>query len=132
VINIEEKIPVGPQCVKHRKLTDTIKYRMNGRCSNNQAEQLAILKALETYNTWTQRITLETLKNRKNHTHLLEQIRTKVIQLVNQNWIIDCHWVRCTQGITATSWRTNWRRRLRLARKTRAIRKYRKAQRAGN
>ncbi len=28
-------------------LTDTIKYRLNGRCSNNQAEQLAIRKALE-------------------------------------------------------------------------------------
>jgi hypothetical protein len=29
------------------KLTDTIKYKLNGRCSNNQAKQLAILKALE-------------------------------------------------------------------------------------
>jgi hypothetical protein len=28
-------------------LTDTTKYRLNGRCSNNQAEQLAILKTLE-------------------------------------------------------------------------------------
>ena len=28
-------------------LTATLKYRLNGRCSNNQAEQIAILKALE-------------------------------------------------------------------------------------
>ena len=28
-------------------LTATLKYRLNGRCSNNQAEQMAILKALE-------------------------------------------------------------------------------------
>jgi ribonuclease HI len=31
----------------NKNLTDTIKYRLNGRCSNNQAEQLAILKALK-------------------------------------------------------------------------------------
>jgi hypothetical protein len=29
------------------KVTDTKQYRLNGRCSNNQAEQMAILKALE-------------------------------------------------------------------------------------
>ena len=28
-------------------LTVTLKYRLNGRCSNNQAEQMAILKSLE-------------------------------------------------------------------------------------
>jgi len=28
-------------------LTATLKYGLNGRCSNNQAEQMAILKALE-------------------------------------------------------------------------------------
>ena len=28
-------------------LTDTTKYSLNGRCSNNQAEQLAVLKELE-------------------------------------------------------------------------------------
>jgi len=27
-------------------LTVTLKYRLNGRCSNNQAEQMAILKEL--------------------------------------------------------------------------------------
>ena len=28
-------------------LTATLKYTLNGRCTNNQAEQMAILKALE-------------------------------------------------------------------------------------
>jgi len=32
---------------KDNKITDTKKYKLDGRCSNNQAEQLAILKALE-------------------------------------------------------------------------------------
>jgi ribonuclease HI len=58
-------------------LTDTKKYRLNGRCSNNQTEQLAILKALESIQdlentertvlvSTDSRITLESLKNRKN------------------------------------------------------------------
>jgi ribonuclease HI len=40
------------------------------------------------------RITLEALKNRKNHAHLIEQIRTKVIELENQNWKIDFQLVK--------------------------------------
>jgi hypothetical protein len=32
---------------KSKNLTDIIKYRLNGRCWNNQAEQLAIIKATE-------------------------------------------------------------------------------------
>jgi ribonuclease HI len=31
----------------NKNLTDTITYRLNDRCSNSQAEQLAILKSLE-------------------------------------------------------------------------------------
>jgi len=56
-------------------LTATLKYRLNGRCSYNQAEQLAILKTLEyiqnlkikekTILLYTDsRITLQLLKNR--------------------------------------------------------------------
>ena len=72
---------------------------MDGRCSNNQAEQLAILKALEniqyldtderTVQILTDsRIALESLKNRKSHAHLIEQIRKKVIELENHKWTI--------------------------------------------
>jgi len=32
---------------KEDKITDTKKYKFDSRCSNNQAERLAILKALE-------------------------------------------------------------------------------------
>ena len=44
------------------------------------------------------RITLDALKNRKNHTRLIEQIRTKVIELENQNWKIDFHWDKVHTG----------------------------------
>jgi len=73
-------------------LRATLKYRLNGQCTNNQAEQMVILKALE-YIQYMQsgeksvlvhtdsRITLQLLQNQKKHTHLIEQIRTKVIEM---------------------------------------------------
>jgi hypothetical protein len=64
-------------------ITNTKKYRLNGRCSNNQTEQLAILKALENIQyletkditvliSTDSRIILESLKNRKNHTYFID------------------------------------------------------------
>jgi len=64
---------------KDDKITDTKKYRLDGRGLNNQAEQLAIFKALEniqnmdtndkTVQIYTDsRIALESLKNRKSYT----------------------------------------------------------------
>jgi ribonuclease HI len=105
----EEGVGSGVAISTHRELTDTIKYRLNGRCSNNQAKQVAILRALEniqnldpnekTVQVFTDsRITLEALKNWKNHAHLIEQIRTKVIELENQNWKIDFQWVKAHAG----------------------------------
>jgi ribonuclease HI len=43
----EKGVGSGMAIFKHSNLKDTMKYRLNDRCSNNQAEQLAILKALE-------------------------------------------------------------------------------------
>jgi hypothetical protein len=37
----------GIAIYSENNLTATLKYRLHGRCSNNQAEQMAILKALE-------------------------------------------------------------------------------------
>jgi ribonuclease HI len=60
----------------HRKLTDSIKYRINGKYSNNQAEKQASLRALENIQTLDtnketvqvftdSRLTIEALKTRK-------------------------------------------------------------------
>jgi ribonuclease HI len=43
-------------------------------------------------------ITLESLKNRKNHTYLIEKIRTKVIEMEMQNWKIDFNWIKAHAG----------------------------------
>jgi hypothetical protein len=77
--------------------TATLKYRLHGRCSNNQAEQMAILKVLEhiqylkagekTTLVYTDsRITLQMLQNKKKHTRLIELIGTKVIELEKDEW----------------------------------------------
>jgi len=67
----------------------SIQYRLNKRYSNNQAEQMAILKTLEYIQNMEldekivlvhtdSKITLQLLQNKKKHTKLVEQIRTKV------------------------------------------------------
>ena len=64
-------------------LLTTQTYRLNERCTNNQAEQLAILKVLEgmqnlqvegkTIIVYTDsKTTLQLLKNHKRHTYLTE------------------------------------------------------------
>jgi ribonuclease HI len=44
------------------------------------------------------RITLESLRNRKNHAYLIEKIRKKVIEIENQNWKIEFHWIKAHAG----------------------------------
>jgi ribonuclease HI len=85
----------GKAIFSDSNLTATLRYRLNGRCSNNQAEQMSILKALEymqyskadekTVPVYTDsRITLKLLQNQKKHTHIIEQIRTNVIEMEQQ------------------------------------------------
>ena len=39
------------------------------------------------------RVALESLKNRKKHTYLIEKIRKKVTELERNNWKIDFSWI---------------------------------------
>jgi len=95
----EHGVGSGISIFKDSKLIDTKKYKLNGRCSNNQAEQMAIIKAPENLKCWEtndktalifadSRITLESLKNRKNHTYLIERIRKKAIEIGIHDWKI--------------------------------------------
>ena len=77
------------------KLTYLIKHKPPNRCSNNHAEQTAILKALHTTDTiklcdntprtvkiyTDSRITLSSLKNSKDRKFLTEEIRKKTTAL---------------------------------------------------
>jgi hypothetical protein len=73
------------------ELTYQIKHKLHIRCSNNQAEQTAIIKALHALETiklsnktpstvkifTDSKITLSAPKNPKNRTYLIEEIRKK-------------------------------------------------------
>ena len=78
--------------------TAKLMYRMDARCTNNQAEAFAILKALEyvqinkeneedkvaTVHT-DSRTTLDSLNNADKHTFLTEEIRQKVHEMESEN-----------------------------------------------
>jgi ribonuclease HI len=95
------------------KLAYQLRYTLHNTCSNNQAKQLAIVKALETTEkshindniprTVTvhtdSRITLQPLKNTKNHNYLIEEIRKKAIALEKRNWTIKFIWIKAHVGI---------------------------------
>jgi len=92
----------------NKHLTFQLKYKLAERCSNNQAEQLAIAKALEeiqnlSYLQGNQRsaaihtgskITMDAIANPRNYQNLVEQIRDAIGWLENDNWTIHFTWVK--------------------------------------
>jgi len=88
----------------------SIQRRLNKNCTNNQAEQLAILTALQYIET-TQRtdkkitiytdskITLDKLWNTKIHTYLIEETRRKIIEMSKANWEVNLCCVKAHAGI---------------------------------
>jgi len=91
---------------KHLKLQLT--YKLAEKCSNNQAEQLAIVKTLEKLQYFRHskerqryaaihtdsKITLHATANPGNHQNLVEQIREGVRRLEKDNWTIHFSWVK--------------------------------------
>ena len=87
---------------KGKEHVTQLKYKLNNRCSNNQAEQLAIVKALEAIATLhteenspctaaiitDSRIALDSIKNLNNHSHLIEEIRKRLLNLERSDWAI--------------------------------------------
>ena len=96
------------------KMTHQLKFKLHRECSNNQAEQIAILKILEKLEELTDlgnnekrvaiytdsRITLDLLKNKFKHNRLIELIRNEIHALTNTQWIIHFGWVKGHAGIT--------------------------------
>jgi ribonuclease HI len=96
-----------------KELTDQLKFKLDDMCTNNQAEQLAIIKALEVIQTQQvihnerrsvvvytdSKITLDPIRNAKNHNHLVEEIRKRVVTLHKKNWTVEFNWVKAHAGI---------------------------------
>jgi ribonuclease HI len=90
------------------KLVHQLKFKLHEHCSNNQAEQIAIIKFLEKLEELQDgkdndkrvaiyadsKITLDVLQNKFKWNHLIELIRNKIIALVHLNWSIHFGWVK--------------------------------------
>jgi len=87
---------------------------LSKKCTNNQAEQLAILIALkhiEKIQTTDKRVTicidsqttLDKLLNSNTHTHthtrVVEEIRRKITEMKESEWKITLCWVKAHAGI---------------------------------
>ena len=104
-------VGAGVAIYQHKQVIKLSKYRLRGYCSNNQAEQVAILKALdiiqetetttdkETVIYTDSKITLDSLKKQTMHGFIIEKIRSRIRQLNEQNWTIHFKWVKAHIGI---------------------------------
>lgn len=106
---------VGAAAVIYRQETSIhqLKYRLDGKCSNNQAEQLAILKVLQELRHYSNtpkeektaviysdsRVTLATLKNNCKHNAIAEETLNTLRSLERQQWKIHFSWVKAHVGI---------------------------------
>ena len=92
----EQRVGAGVALFRSCNHIKSLKYRLNKRCSNNQAEQLATVRALEyTENLQTEdktatiytdsRMTLDSLKYNNIHTFLIEDIRRKLTEMGKTN-----------------------------------------------
>jgi len=96
-----------------KELVTQLKYKLDNRCSNNQAEQLAIAEALQAIEKidieensprtaailTDSRIALDSLKNVNNHSYLIEEIRKRLSKLERSNSTVAFSWVKAHAGI---------------------------------
>jgi len=90
-----------------------LRYKLAERCSNNQAEQLAIAKALEKIEDLSHlqenqrtatihtdsKITLDATANLRNQQNLVEQIRKEIRLLEKDDWTVRFTWVKAHNNI---------------------------------
>jgi ribonuclease HI len=99
-------VGAGAAIHSNKQLIKQSKYKLHSNCPNNQAEQVAILKALEQLlelGALTGRevaiytdskVAVDSLNNHTKHGFLIEKIRNKIRHLSVQNWTIHFKWIR--------------------------------------
>ena len=110
---IQGKVGAAAAFYSQGSLIHSIKTRLHSDCSNNQAEQMAILRAINeldelnigleerTVAVFTDsKITLALLRNNHNHSYIIELIRNKVKLLEDLHWQIHFGWIKAHVGIT--------------------------------
>jgi len=107
------KVGAAAVIIKDDTVLHQSKYKLHERCSNNQAEQVAILKAMGqiknlqlaedaekivVVNT-ASKVTLDTLQNRNKHYIIIGNIRKEIKRLEDQQWTVLSNWVKAHIGI---------------------------------
>jgi len=109
----EQRVGSGVAIFSGKELVIKLKYKLDNRCSKNQAEQLAIAKALEELEyigieenspgtaaiIKDSRISLDSIKNVNNHSFITEKIRKTLFKLESYNWTVTFAWVKAHAGI---------------------------------
>ena len=109
----EQGVGSGAAIFIGKEIVAQIKLKLDRRCSNNQAEHLAIVKALEAIESLhnkpitprtaaiftDSRVTLDSLRDVNNHAYLVEEIRKRVGSLESYEWNITFLWVKAHIGI---------------------------------
>ena len=104
----EQGVGSGVAVFTGKVLTEQLEFKLDSRCSNNLAEQLAIVKALDVIESQQENqnehrttviytvseITLHSIRSAKNHNHLVEEIRNRAVTLNKKNWKIEFKWVK--------------------------------------
>jgi ribonuclease HI len=109
----EQDVGSGIAIFMENERVRELKLKLDAKCSNNQAEQLAIIKGLEavkniqitedtprTAEIYTDsRITINSITNTSNHNSLIEEIRKRTLKLQRDKWEIGFVWVKAQVGI---------------------------------
>jgi len=109
----EQGVGTGVMMFSGNELVKTLNYRLDSRCSNNQAQQQAIAKALEALEKTDieenspptaaiitdSKISLDSIKNMNNHSYLIEENRERLSKLERSNWTVTFVWVKAHAGI---------------------------------
>ena len=101
----EKRVGAGVAIFESGHHIKSLQCRLNKRCTNNQAEQLAMLPALkytETMQTMDKtatvymdsQIALDSLRNGNIHTFLIEEIRRKLTEMRKTDSKIKLRWVK--------------------------------------
>ena len=111
--NMGGKVGAAAVIIKDDIILHQSMFKLHERCSNNQAEQVAILSALEhiqnlqlaedaekiaVVNT-DSKVTLDALQNRNKHYILTESIRKEIKRLEDLQWTVFSNWVKANVRI---------------------------------
>ena len=98
----EQGVGAGVTMFSGNELVTALKYRLDNRRSNNQAEQgktdseenSPCTEAIIT----DRKISLDSIKNVNNHSYLIVEIRERLLKLERFNWTVTFVWVKAHTG----------------------------------